>query len=161
MHKGWPNCLFPLTVWYSPILRLRYRHTLGVCCDCVNTIVGRVVLSTPLEPPRSLAVAIEKNLVQPPLGTIYVEDSEGRSDTDGYVRVFEGEASNISGIVYLPESEGELSTVSVTLHALCQVLGMPVCEDTSSIMCKNEAVRPHRLSEQDCQDLTTIFCVRP
>ena len=156
MNKGCQDRLLPLTVLYSPFLRLRYRCSLAKCCNTINALANKAIFQMPAEAPRNLAVELEQRKTQPPSGTVYVEDSEGRKATDSSVKTF-GDVDQFSGMVYLPESEGELSTISVTMHALCQLLGMEQNDDNNSIMRKNSSERTKVLSEQDVKILIKVL----
>src|ERR1019366_3593633 len=149
LGKFWPDMLFPLTVLYSPLLRLRFRSALCCCCNQVNLATHRIVFSTPVEAPNRLAVEMEQFKVEPPLGSVYVKNCECRSATDGLVDLFQDcKEVIVSGIVKLPESEeNPYTTLGVTMHVLGHLLGLTHSDDPGSIMYTNAKVRPQILSD--------------
>jgi hypothetical protein len=157
--KKWPDMAFPLTVLYSPILRLRYRYALNCCCTQINLNVGKVLFSIPAEASNKLAVEIERLKVEPPLKHIYVQDSEGRKATEGCIQLFQDTAGElVSGIVYLPESEETpYSTLSVTLHELGHLLGLQHSDDPGSVMYNNSKARLQLLSKGDSDAIRKLY----
>jgi hypothetical protein len=126
LGKFWPDMLLPLCVLYSPLLRLRFHSAFAICCNDINVACRRIIFQDPQGASKKLAFEIEGLGVEPPLGTIYVQDSEGRKATEGSVQLFQDRVGAlVSAIVSLPESETDpYSTLGVTMEQVCSLLGV-------------------------------------
>ena len=159
LGRFWPDMLLPLRVLYSPLLRLRFRSTFACCAHQVNLACGRCVLMDPEEAPNRLAVEIEQFDLVPPLGTVYVQDSQWRKATTGAVQLFEDDQGVLtSAIVRLPESEDTpYLTLGITVHEICHLMGLVHGDDPGSVMYSNPKVRPQILSDADADTLKRIY----
>ena len=159
LGRFWPDMLLPLCVLYSPGLRLRYRSAFACGCNQVNLACHRFILDIPREAPNTLAVEVENLLERPPMGTVYVKDTDRRSDTEGSVQFYLGAKGVLSSaVVRLPESEeSPYLTLGVTLHEICHLLGLQHCEDPGSVMFQSSRVRSQLLTDRDVTGLTEIY----
>ena len=159
LGKFWPDMLLPLNVFYSPLLRLRFRSSVAFCCNQINLACHRVILNSPQEAPNKLAVEIERYGLEPPLGAVYIKDCEGRQAVEGSVQFYEDSQKVFCcAIVRLPESEeSPCVTLGVTLHEMCHLLGLVHSDDPGSIMYPIANVRPQILTEKDADTLKRIY----
>jgi hypothetical protein len=155
----WPDMLLPLRVLYSPLLRLRFQSTFACCAHQVNLACGRCILMDPVEAQNRFAVEVEQFQLTPPLGTVYVQDSQWRKATTGAVQLFEDEQGVLaSAIVRLPESEDTpYLTLGITMHEICHLMGLVHGDDPGSVMYSNAKVRPQILSDADAETLRRIY----
>jgi hypothetical protein len=159
MGRFWPDMVLPLDVFYSPLLRLRYRSALSCCINQINLACHRVVLNAPQEASNKLAVELERYSIDPPLGTIYVKDCEDRSTTEGSVQFYQDSKHVLCcAVVRLPESEeGPCLTLGVTLHEMGHLLGLQHDDDPGSIMFPIAKIRPQLLPNKDMDTLKRIY----
>jgi hypothetical protein len=107
----WYIGLLPLQVWYSPLLRLRYRAAVARLCRATNVIHEGIFFTPPSEAVQAIAHKIEVEREPPPDGVVYFEDSERKDAVEGSVRKY-----GRSAVVNLPESEeNPCSTIDVTV----------------------------------------------
>jgi hypothetical protein len=98
----WAENQRPITVLFSPNLRLRYIAVVGQCIDYFNKT--RTLFKTPTTANHKLALDIEIYGEAPPNGSIYIEDD--CSDTTEASIAYFVESGILRGIVIkLPESE--------------------------------------------------------
>jgi predicted Zn-dependent protease len=104
-------------------------------------------------------VEVEQFNLVPPLGIVYVQDSQWRKATVGAVQLFEDEQGVLaSAIVRLPESETTPHlTLGVTIHEICHLLGLTHNDDPGSVMYSTPSVRPQILSDYDAGVLKRIY----
>jgi hypothetical protein len=159
LGRAWPDMLFPLSVLYSPGLRLRYRSAFACGCNQVNLACHRFILGVPREAPNKLAIEVENLMEEPPMGTVYVKDAERHSATEGAVQFYQGAKGVLSSaIVRLPESEeSPYLTLGVTLHEICHLLGLRHNDDPGSVMYQSSKVRSQLLSDRDVKELTDLY----
>ena len=159
LGKFWPDMLLPLKVFYSPLLRLRFRSSLTCCCNQVNLACHRIVLRTPEEAFNKLAVEIEQYGIDPPLGVVYVKDCEGRQVIEGSTQFYKDSNKTICcAILRLPEfEESPYMTLGVTMHELGHLLGLQHIDDPGSVMYPISKIRPQVLSERDSETLRGIY----
>ena len=159
LGRFWADMHLPLKVLYSPLLRLRFRSTFACCAHQVNLACHRMILSDPEEASNRFAVEIEQFDMVPPLGVIYVQDSQWRKATVGAVQLYEDEQGVLaSAIVRLPESEDSPHlTLGITMHEVCHLLGLTHNDDPGSVMYSNPKVRPQILSDKDADTLKRIY----
>jgi hypothetical protein len=157
--RFWPDMLLPLRVLYSPLLRLRFQSTFACCAHQVNLACGRCILMDPVEAQNRFAVEVEQFGLTPPLGTVYVQDSQWRKATTGAVQLFEDEQGVLaSAIVRLPESETTpYLTLGITMHEIGHMLGLTHNDNPGSVMYSNPKVRPQILSDADAETLKRIY----
>lgn len=155
--KKWDISVLPITVLFSPGLRLRYRCTWGTGTAQINDLVGRMVFKTGIQCNCGLAKEIEVRLKDPPLNTIYVRDDESET-LDGSTILF-AKGNTINGaLVRLPENENTpLLTLGVTLHEILHALGCQHSDDPGSIMYSKSNVRPQLLAEKDIENLIKVY----
>jgi hypothetical protein len=150
----WDAVVFPLTVLYSPNLRLRYRCTWGIGAAQVNQACERMIFKNGIEGSKGLATAIEVKLQPPPNGCVYVKDDSSDS-LDGSTIFFYNKGIVQAAIVSLPENETTpYLTLGITLHEIGHCLGLFHSDDPGSVMYFNAQVRSQLLSNLD---IDTIF----
>ena len=145
----WTNELLPLTVLYSPILRLRFRAAFSCCCSQVNSACHKELLREPQEAINKLAVGIEREGLIPPKGVAYIKDCKQHNATKGGAIFYKENESPSSAIVELPESETSPHlTLQVTLEEICHLLGVDHIENCDS---------PEQISQQDVLNLNYLY----
>jgi Matrixin. len=161
MGRFWADMCLPLEVFYSPLLRLRYRSALSSCINQINLACHRVVLNAPQEASNRLAIELEHHSIAPPLGIIYVKDCEDRKAIEGNVQFYQDDKHVLCGaVVRLPESEdgqGPCLTLGVTLHEVGHLLGLVHSDDPGSIMFPIAKIRPQLLPDRDVDTLRRIY----
>jgi hypothetical protein len=149
LGRIWANELLPLTVLYSPILRLRFRAAFSCCCYQVNSAGHKKILREPQEATNKLAVGIEREGLIPPKGVVYIKDCKQHNATKGVVTFYKEDESPISAIVELPESEtSPCLTLQVTLEEICHLLGVSYIESCDS---------PEQISQQDILKINALY----
>jgi len=122
----WASSLLPLQVWFSPLLRLRFRSSVSRFCHNVNLVCNRKIFAEPEEASNHHAVGIETLLQPVPVGVVYFKDANDRAAIVASI-----EWGDLSAIVNLPESEeSPYSTMDVTARVILELL---VCSDLESI----------------------------
>lgn len=156
-NQRWLRQLFPLTVLFSPLLRLRYRSALLHAINQINSVHN--LLSIPVEANNRMAVEIENLKVEPPVGVVYVCDCESRKELDSHTYFWQNEkAKLVSAVVMLPENEeSPYFTNSITLHEIGHLLGLCHSEDNDSAMNPRLKSRLQALSEKDIENLRKLY----
>lgn len=159
MNLKWDTVAFPLTVLYSPGLRLRYRSTWGIGTSQINQACERIIFKTGIACSRALALDIEVKLKDPPLGCVYVRDDDSET-LDGSTIFIRDKGLVKCAIVRLPENEvSPYLTLGVTLHEICHCLGLAHSDDPGSVMYCNAQVRPQLLTDGDIEKIIVRYGV--
>jgi hypothetical protein len=120
---SWDQSLFPLTVLFSPNLRLRYRAAWETQVASITAILNRALFNKPVEASHHQAFGIECQKADLLPGTVYVEDDyKGVSGHVSYVYV-----NNyiVAATIFLPkEEDNPYDTNKVTLNQIFACLGL-------------------------------------
>ena len=126
----WDQSLFPLTVLFSPNLRLRYRCAWETQAAAINDLLKKVLFNKPTEAAHHRAYEIECLNADLIPGTVYIEDDY--KGIDGHISCVIVNNCIIAATIFLPkEEENPYDTNKVTLHQIYCCLGI---EDPSLLV---------------------------
>ena len=102
----WEESLFPISVLFSPLLRLRYRAAWQEAADKINSYFNKTLLNKASElENKQTASHIEFDLIEPPVGHIYVCDCHSKV-LESTTTLFFNKSNNIEAAkIALPEAE--------------------------------------------------------
>jgi hypothetical protein len=98
----WDKTQRPVTVLFSPNLRLRYIAVVGQCIKHFNK--NEVLFKEPTTANHKLALDVEIYGEAPPSGSIYIED-DCSDTTEASISYFVESSRLYSIVIKLPESE--------------------------------------------------------
>jgi hypothetical protein len=153
----WGDDLIPLTVLFSPALRLRFRASWGTASNQCNMACNRTLFIDARQATHQEGIKIEVYCNPPPIKTIYIYDEFGCCQ-DGATTVWTQDGALYSALVKLPNKEiDSIHVHGVVVHEIVNILGLTPTSDKESVTYCDLLERPQALQEKDIYNLAFLY----
>jgi hypothetical protein len=151
IRKIWEASALPLTVLFSPILKLRYRVAWDYCAKKINSSIGHVFFTSAIDASHLEAFSIEVDDESPPSSTVYICNCGSKITKAGSTAFYYNNSQVVAARIALPEEGKDFSSfVDITLNEALFCIGLD----------KNESLKQHYEKRIDLSKeiVTAINC---